>query len=333
MNKKLNAHSNRNFNSYNEWRQEMSVDLINKIIVATDKGNGWRAHLLSYSHSKRKGTIYNCRRIELESAERMQQLIHDISNDLIANGIGKLEKYTDVREYDGTCNAMTIYRISENNEDIIVNLDSLFESIANSDTEVNPLEIKAQAYILCGTVVVDKEEHRVKLVSMNTPITSLKNRFLCKNGKFREITEKVLNLRTTVNVIIYDKTIYFLDMSGESLFNMERAYKRKCNEVVNEIESMNIISNKEVFRDVATTGHNPRMFVAFSQPKLKLLSNKTGRERAAKYFKIPLTSDGVFDTNDKKDADKLVKVLCNKAMWDVIEKVPVEVDGSKNWSE
>lgn len=310
----------------------MSLDLINKIIVAMNEGEQWRAHLLCYSHSKRNGTIYNCRRIELESADRMQQLIHDISNGLIANGIGKLGKYTDVREYDGTCNALTIYKISENNNDIVVDLDYLFESIANSDTEVNPLEIKAQAYIICGTITVDEVEHRVKLVSMNTPITTLKNKFLCKNGKFREITEKVLNLRTTINVIIYDRTVYLLDMSGESLFNLERAYKRKCNEVVNEIESMNIISNKEMFRDVATTGHNPRMFVAFSQSKLKLLSNRIGRERAAKYFKIPLTNNDLFVTDNKRNADRLIRVLCNKAMWDVLEEVPVEVDGSKNWS-
>lgn len=310
----------------------MSVDLINKIIVAMNEGEGWRAHLLRYSHSKRKGTIYNCRRIELESADRMQQLIHDISIGLIANGIGKLGKYTDVREYDGTCNAMTIYRISEDNEGIVIDLDSLFESIANSDTEVNPLEIKAQAYILCGTITVDKEEHRVKLVSMNTPIATLKNRFLCRNGKFREITDRVLNLRTTINVIIFDKTVYFLDMSGESLFNLERAYKNKCNMVIDKIETMNIVSNIEKFRHTAMAGHNPRRFIAFSESKLELLSKKKTREKAAKAFSIPLTDSKLFDTSKEKDAENLVKVLCNKAMWDVLEEVPVEVDGSKYWS-
>ena len=72
------------------------------------------------------------------------------------------------------------------------------------------------------------DEHQVKLISMNTPITTLKNRFLHDKGKFREIPHKVLNLRTSMNVIIYDKTVFFLDMSGETLFNMDRAYKLKC---------------------------------------------------------------------------------------------------------
>ena len=33
----------------------------------------------------------------------------------------------------------------------------------------------------------------------------------------------------------------------------------------------------------------------------------------------------------KVDVENLVRVLCEKAMWDVLEEVPVEVDGSKGW--
>ena len=43
------------------------------------------------------------------------------------------------------------------------------------------------------------------------------------------------------------------------------------------------------------------------------------------------TDDKQFDTSQKVDAEYLVKVLCGKAMWDVLEEVPVEVDGSKDW--
>lgn len=75
--------------------------------------------------------------------------------------------------------------------------------------------MKAQAYVLCGKMRRDDDEHQIKLISMNTPITTLKNRFLHDKGKFREIPDKVLNLRISMNVIIYDRTVYFLDMSGK----------------------------------------------------------------------------------------------------------------------
>ena len=309
----------------------MSLDLVKEIFSALPDCEEWHAHLLSFTHSKRHGTTYNCRRIELEPSERLGILIQDISTGYIDGGKSKLAKYADVREYDGTCNATTIYRISEDNPEITIDLEALFQGIADSDSEADPFSIKAQAYVLCGSIKNVDDEHRIKLISMNTPITTLKNRFWHDKGKFKEIPDKVLNLRTSINVIIYDRTVYFLDMSGETLFNMDRAYKLKCGEAVDEIESLNIISNPEMFRSTATSGQNPRRFAAFSKSKLQLLTKKKNREKAAKYFKIPLTDDKQFDTSQKVDAENLVKVLCGKAMWDVLEEVPVEVDGSKDW--
>ena len=309
----------------------MSLDLVKEIFSSLPDCKEWHAHLLCFTHSKRHGTTYNCRRIELEPSERIGILIQDIAVGYTGEGKNRLNKYADVREYDGTCNTTTIYRISENNKDIEIDLDVLLQGIADSDTEADPFSMKAQAYVLCGKMVNGDDEHQIKLISMNTPITTLKNRFLHDKGKFREIPNKVLNLRTSMNVIIYDKTVYFLDMSGETLFNMDRAYKLKCSEAVDEIEELKIISDPEMFRSTATSGQNPRRFAAFSKSKLQLLTKKKNREKAAKYFKIPLTDDKQFDTSQKGDAENLVKVLCGKAMWDVLEEVPVEVDGSKDW--
>ncbi len=309
----------------------MSLDLVKEIFSALPDCREWHAHLLNFTHSKRHGTTYNCRRIELEPTERLSVLVQEISSGYACGAKSKLDKYVDVREYDGTCNTTTIYRISEDNPDIEIDVEALLQGIADSDSESDPFSMKAQAYVLCGSMTNGDDEHQIKLISMNTPITTLKNRFWHNKGKFWEIPDKVLNLRTSMNVIIYDRTVYFLDMSGETLFNMERAYKLKCNEAVDEIEGLNIISDTEMFRSTATSGQNPRRFAAFSKSKLQLLTKKRNREKVAKYFKIPLTDDKQFDTSQKVDAENLVKILCGKAMWDVLEEVPVEVDGSKDW--
>ena len=310
----------------------MSLNLIKEIFKTLPEYKDWHAHLLSFTHSKRQGTIYNCRRIELVPSNRLDILIQDISDRYTDNRNCKLSKYIDVLEYDGTCNATTVYRISEYNNEISIDLESLFQGIADSDSEVDPFSIKAQAYVLCGTMNNGIDYHQLKLISMNTPITTLQNRFLSDNkGKFMEIPTKVLNLRTSINVVIYDRTVYFLDMSGETLFNMERTYKLKCNEAVDKIGDLNIISDLDVFRNTATSGPNPRRFAAFSKSKLQLLAKKKNREKAAKCFKIPLTKDKQFDTSQKVNAENLVKVLCGKAMWDILEEVPVEVDGLKDW--
>lgn len=186
----------------------MSLDLIKEIFSALPDCKEWHAHLLSFTHSKRHGTTYNCRRIELEPSERLRVLIQDISG-YIGEGKNKLNKYVDVREYDGTCNTTTVYRIREDNPDIEIDLDALLQGIADSDSEADPFSMKAQAYVLCGNMRRDDEDHQIKLISMNTPITTLKNRFWHDKGKFWEIPDKVLNLRTSMNVIIYDRTVYF----------------------------------------------------------------------------------------------------------------------------
>lgn len=310
----------------------MSLEKVKLIFQEIKNCTNWSVFLLCYNHSKRNGTTYNCRKIELEPDDRTSKLIYSISETYTNDSKNRLSSYIDVREYDGTCNGTTIYKISEEDNNVDIDLAALFQGIANLDVETDPMTLKPQAYGISGEIKLDGQEHQVKLISMNSPITILKNRFLHNQGKFYEIDKKVLKLRTSINVLIFDKTVYFLDMSGETLFNMERAYRNKCNEAVAEIKTMAIISDISIFESTATTGQNPRRFTSFSKSKLQLLSQKKNRDKAAKYFNIPLTADKkMFDTSDKNNAEKLVKLLCGKAMWDIIEEKPVEVDGTKIW--
>ena len=53
----------------------MSLSLVKSIITELPNGKLWKMHLLCFAHTKRKGTTYNCRRIELSSADRMHKLI------------------------------------------------------------------------------------------------------------------------------------------------------------------------------------------------------------------------------------------------------------------
>ncbi|MCM1227486.1 MAG: DUF4868 domain-containing protein [Clostridium sp.] len=309
----------------------MSLTLIKSIFEHLPDCHNWSAHLLSFHHSSRQGTSYNCRFIELEPQGRLYTLIKEISESYSGNGKNNLSKYTDVRNYDGTCIGTTIYKIPEEGSGVTIDLDALLSSVANTDRECDPLQMKANAYILSGQIMLDNNQHQIKLISIKSPITTLKHKFLHRNNRFAEITDKVLNLSTIINVIIYDWNVYFLDMSGESLFNMERAYRQRCTEAITEIESLGIVSDIESFRNIASSGHNPRRFTSFSREKLNLLQNVANRRKVKSKFGIPLTANNRFDTADNSNAEKLVKVLCNKAMWDILEDTPVEVDGSKSW--
>lgn len=310
----------------------MSVELLEKIFRGLPGCEEWHAHLLKFSHSKKNGTSYNCRRIELEPKGCMNALLEDIGRAHLERPGGRLLKYEDVREYDGTCDGKTVYRISDGNPELEIDLDGLFKGIADPDSETDPFKMKAQAYILCGRLDIDGESRQVKLISMNTPVTALKNKFLFDKGKFMELPKKVLNLRTSMDVVVCDRAVYFLGMSGETLFDMERAYRKKCDEAVAQILEMGMVSDGKTFQDTASAGQNPRRFAAFSRSKLELLKKEENRKTAADSFDIPLTGDKKqFVTCTEEASEKLVKVLCGKAMWDILEEVPVEVDGSKRW--
>ena len=181
-----------------------------------------------------------------------------------------------------------------------------------------------------GIIDIEGEEKPVKLISMQNPVTSLKHKFLRANGTFTEITDKVISLRTSIDVIIIEDTVYMLTLAGENLFNMERAYKATCAGKLNDIEQCNIVTDFSAFSSLAGSGHNPRKFVSFNDEHLQKLKNANSRKKMAKKFNIPLDGDK-FDTTQQSAAEKIVKLLCDRGMVDPFDDNPMEVAGSKKW--
>ena len=170
----------------------------------------------------------------------------------------------------------------------------------------------------------------IKLISMQNPVTALKHKFLRANGTFTEITDKVISLRTSIDVIIMEDTVYMLTLAGENLFNMERAYKAACTGKLVEIERCSIVTDFAAFSSVAGSGHNPRKFVSFNDAHLQKLKNARSRSKMAKKFNIPMDGE-LFDTTQPGATDKIVKLLCNRGMVDPFDDNPMEVAGSKKW--
>ena len=140
----------------------------------------------------------------------------------------------------------------------------------------------------------------------------------------------MLSLRSAIDVLILNSTVYFFSMGGEKLFNMERAYKAVCDNKVTMLEQSGMLYDNGVFGNVARTGHHPRMFLNFNEKRYERLRHKKERKRYAELFEIPI-KDGKFDTSNIEAADKLVRLLCNKGMLDPFEELPVEVSGARKW--
>lgn len=309
----------------------MSLDAIKNVFQNLGTGANWSLQLLNIKTSKRIGTCYASRQITLSPCERMDTLINDVASVYIGNGKKSLDVFREVREYDGTADAFTIYKLDTNNKLISSEYANFVKVIAKPDVENDPFEYTS-AYLLKGQMTINEEETSVKLVSMQNPVTTLKHKFFRNKGAFEELSDKVLSLRPTMDIIIIGKTVYFLTLAGENLFNMARSYKAVCHQKVEEIEQADIINEVDCFKSAAESGHNPRRFIAFNESRLIALKKKKVRVAMAKRFSIPLDAAGnKFDATVDGAAEKIVKLLCNKGMVDPFEKTAVEVDGARQW--
>lgn len=309
----------------------MSLDMIKRVFQNLSTGTNWSLQLLNIKTSKRTGTGYSSRQITLTPNERLATLINDIATVYTRNGKKTVATYRAVREYDGTADALTVYKLSSTHELISEEYAALVQVIADPNNEDDPFEYTS-AYLIKGQLDMDGENTPIKLISMQNPVTTLKHKFLRKRGTFEELSDKVLSLRPTMDILVIGETVYFLTLAGENLFNMARSYKAVCHQKVEEVEQADIIKGIETFKSAAEAGHNPRRFIAFNESRLTALKKKNVRVAMAKRFSIPLDADGdKFDATVDGATEKIVKLLCNKGMIDPFEKTAVEVDGARQW--
>lgn len=308
----------------------MSLDKLNKIFTAIPRCTAWSLQLLKIKTSKRDGTSYTGREIKFTPANKLDEFISEISIRYTNDDKGILKSFLGVTDYDGSTIDKTVYTLSVNNELIQSEYNNLITAIATPDSEINPLEFKPQAYLLKGIINIDNSDYPVKLISMQNPITILKHKFCMQNGTFQEISDKVLSLRPTIDIVIFDGYVYMLTLAGENLFNMERSYKAICTTKISSIKDCNILTDFDAFSAIAGSGHNPRKFVSFNDSHLQKLKNANTRKKMAKKFNISLDGDK-FDSKKADTSDKLVKLLCDRGMVDPFDDNPMEVAGSKQW--
>lgn len=308
----------------------MSISKIKSVFENVATCDAWSLQLLQIKKSKRNGTTYCGREITLSPEGTLTNFLTEISDRYCSQEKGLEKMFESVTDYDGSIVDKTIYKLTTDNELISTEYPSFVEAIGNPDSEVDPLEFSTQAYLLKGVISICGEELSIKMISMQNPVTSLKHKFLCAYGTFTEISDKVISLRTAIDVVIIENTVYMLTLAGENLFNMERAYKSVCEKQTTNIIDSNIINDAEAFSSIASCGHNPRKFVSFNESHLQKLKNTNSRKKMSKKFSIHLDGDK-FDMSQPGAADKLVKLLCDRGMVDPFDDNPMEVSSSKKW--
>lgn len=312
----------------------MSIEKIKNVINNLNSGENWTVQVFKINTCKHNGESrvnYCCRKIKLRPEVELEGYFKEIMNLYLGDGKKSIDSYKDLRVYDGSTDGLTIYKLCTDDKLISDEYICFNNAIANASKESNPLDYNS-AFLVKGTLNLNGSEVVVKIVSMMKPITQLRRKFILFGDEFVKCKQPVLNLRPIIDVIIVDNVVYFMNLSGEKLFNMERSYKIICNEKIKDIEQAGIVSNMETFKEVASTGHNPRKFVAFNDNCLKAMKNPAVLKTIAEQFKIPINDSGTqFNTAVKGASEDIIKVLCNRAMLHPINLEAFEVDGAQRW--
>ena len=200
----------------------MSLAMVRSVLSNLNSTTAWTVSLVKIRNSKRAGTTYAARGITLSPEGALTRFVSGLSKVYTEGDEAAINKYSAVTEYDGSAEAIKIYKLQSDNELIADEYSRIIEALSSPETTGDPLEFSANAYALKGSFDVEGEERTVILFSLQNPICVLKNRFLYDEGTFFELNKKVLNLRQNIDVIIIDDTVYLLTLAGEkpSIWNV-----------------------------------------------------------------------------------------------------------------
>ena len=308
----------------------MSVDAIREIFEKLETCEAWRLLLLQIKQKTAGDNVYSSRQIIISPQGGLKRFVGEIQEEYLDEKKGLILRYEDIREYDGTGIQSSVYRISKEHYMIDSDCKAFEKCIANAKVDALLSGFDPCASVITGDIKSDGHKTQVILISMKKPVTTLKHKFLCYDGTYSEIKGKVLNLRTSIDAIIYDNYVYLLSMDGERLFSLERSYKKISAQRTTEVINEDMVSDKDTFKRIAESGYNPRRFLSFNPERFDMLKDRGAIEKMKKIFSIT-TVDGRFDTSSPENAEKLIKILCNKGMTDPFTDNPVEVEGAKKW--
>lgn len=305
----------------------MSVDFLKKVLTGIKCMDSLSVQLLRVTNN-RKGTVYYARQIQIHPEKELYEYIESM-----CDGINVVvEKTEGIDDYCGDIVKGCIYKLSIHNDMILDYYDSLLNATSNPSIEGDVIKQNWNALLLKGYIKIDGTEKEIMLVSMKSPVSILKNKFvISERNCFTKLDKPMLTLNKNIDAIIVDNTLYMLTMQAENLFNMERSYRKRCETKVDEIIKLGILTNSDSFNKIATHGQNPRRFVTFNQGRLDAIKNPNSREKYMQMFRINMKNNRI-DTEDEKSAERLVKFLCEKAMLDPIDEEPREVSAAKAWS-
>ena len=298
--------------------KEILKDIMDNIISIPS----WKVCALKHN-SKKRQIEYSCCDIQL-SKNDIQDIIQDYHDTFF-------KKYADdqwkVEQYTGFDPDHVIRTISTEHDLIKSSWTLLKESIQRSVDSASLLDFEANAYLLIGKYN-DQYIYLITNRKLQYNYTNKKH-YSFRNNELIRMKEPLFSFSKSFDILVWNRNAYFFGISGETLLDLERSYKRICHKHLEEIEQANIIQDMELFRKVASFGHYPRQFLTFNSQVFAKLQTSEGK-MITNQCNIQFDEEtGKFILNDQADAERFLKIICDKAKRELFENGFCEVPKSK----
>lgn len=271
------------------------------------------------------GLQYASHCVSVEPKEEWESFLRDLHE---AN-----EKSFDLIEtkpYDGTVlDKGEAFEISVKDRKVKASYDAFMEALSHAAIEHKAEDENPNATVIKG---ISEDGREVYLISARTPLMQLRHRFMKADHVYKAIKNPVLTLPTKLDVVIVDDTMFFLTIAGAQMFVSDSICRKIAEEKVEAIKQVKFVTGLEHFEEVAFRGSNVRRFLGYNEQRMKKLKELQCRKKIAGKFGIK-TKNSKLDLSDPADAERFIKVVCNRGMEDPFDGKAVEVSSSKPWEK
>ena len=294
--------------------------------LAKCKGKRYSLHAICIGRSTENDEIsYVAHSMSIRPEEDWIFYLNEVGTGYVGDKKPIISDEFEVKPYDGTVlEDNEAFVISGKDERVKKCFTDFTDMWATESVEHGAESIRPNATAICD------DGRGLVFLSVRNPFSVLKHKFWCGDSDYKKIAGKVLTLSTKMDAVIIGEKLYFLTIAGAQTFVPESICKKVAKDRAEIIATLEYVAGAENLAAVSMTGLNPRRYLGYNEGRVAELGNATKRREIAKTFGIKYVK-GKFDLNEKGDAERFIKVICNRGMVDPFTEGPVEVSSSKTW--
>ena len=314
----------------------MDKTVLQTIFESLPKGKDWQLSVMSIKTGGETAVpSYPSRFVTLEPEAAMTDYLNEIAENYIGEKRAGVSRLSNVSLYRGEWSSEHIFYLKTEDEKVQKTIRSFKNSDQRQEFLGHPNEIDPNAMVLQGEILIGDIMQPVWLLSTRKPMQKLSRRFRWIKGRkvYERVDEELLTLSKVIDAVVMDQFVFFLSVSGAQAFVCEKICREIAERKVERAKK--ITTNVERLKKVSLKGFNPRRYLSFNECRVNALAQSEELcVKVSGLFGIHFDHQSrKFSLQSDDEAERLIKVICDRGMEDPFSEKAVEVAWSGPWAK